>query len=66
MPMPADVLDFVRQALLGQPLTPALVEHTLTEARQVYGGETVYIRTPSRLKVSRRARQLRCRRQSHE
>ena len=66
MPLPADLLDFVRQALLAQPLTPATVEHTLTEARRVYGGETVYIRTSFRLKVSRRTRQLQRRRQPYE
>jgi hypothetical protein len=66
MPLSADVLDFVRQALLAQPLTPATVDHAMEEARRVYGGETVYIRTPPRLKVSRRAQQLQHRRHCHE
>ncbi len=54
-----DVLTWIQTALTRQPLTPQAVEQTFVQARQTYGGETVYIRALERQKVTRRALQLR-------
>ena len=60
----SDILDYIRAKLTTRPLTPEAVESALSEARQTYGGDTVYVRqsrsrdplsgTVTRNKVSRR------------
>lgn len=57
-----DLLDAIRAALMPDPPALAHVEPVLEQMRQRYGGDTVYIRAPERLKITRRAVQLRNRR----
>ena len=42
----SDILDFIRESLTGQPGVLALVEPVLSDARRVFGGDTVYVRAP--------------------
>lgn len=42
----SDILDFIRERLTGQPGALALVEPVLSDARMVFGGDTVYVRAP--------------------
>lgn len=39
-----DILEYIRAALVSDPRTLAQVEPVLHQARQTYGGDTVYIR----------------------
>jgi hypothetical protein len=61
--MTIDPLEYLRQKLGAfAPDVQAQVAPLLAEARQVYGGDSVYIRTrdytpPTRRTVQRRARQ---------
>ena len=54
-----DVLDFIRDRLAAQPLTPEAVESALSDARQTYGGDMPYIRMPKRMNVTKRTEQQR-------
>lgn len=54
-----DLITWIRDALRQDPSTLARVEPILHQARQTYGGETVYIRTTERQKVTRRTLQRR-------
>lgn len=56
-----DILEYIRAALTSDPHTLAQVEPVLRQARQTYGGETIYVRTPERSKISRRTIQRRMR-----
>jgi hypothetical protein len=40
-----DLLDWIRDALLAKPLSSEHIDRVFSEARQQYGGDTVYIRT---------------------
>lgn len=57
-----DILEYIRAALTSDPHTLAQVEPVLRQARQTYGGDTVYIRardpraTPTRRTIQRRMR----------
>lgn len=42
----SDILDFIRDSLTGHPDALALVEPVLSDARMVFGGDTVYVRAP--------------------
>lgn len=56
-----DILGYIQAELTapGEPLTPARVEQTIQNARYLYGGDTIYIRTLERQKVTRRTEQNR-------
>ena len=56
-----DILEYIRAALADKPAALLDVEPVLRQARQTYGGETVYIRQrdparPTRRTVQRRLR----------
>lgn len=42
----SDILDYIRDKLAAQPLTPAAVESALLDARLEYAGNMAYIRHP--------------------
>ena len=46
-----DLLDWIRDAIMVQPLSASHVDQVLTQARQQYGGDTVYIRCHRRAAV---------------
>lgn len=57
----SDIIDYIRKQLTTAPALLAQVEPVLRNARQVYGGDTVYVRTrepapPTRRTLQRRAR----------
>lgn len=61
--MSHDLLDWIRAELQSQPDAMAMVEPVLNQARQTFGGDTVYIRQEKR-KVTTRTlqnRQRQCR-----
>lgn len=61
--MSRDLLDWVRAELARTPAALALAEPVLDQARQTFGGDTVYIRQEKR-KVTTRTlqnRQRQCR-----
>mgnify|MGYP001005790145 CR=1 FL=1 len=57
-----DILEYIRAALADKPGALMDVEPVLRQARQTYGGDTVYIRardprtTPTRRTIQRRMR----------
>ena len=57
--MSRDLLEWIRSELISQPAVLPLVEPVLNAARQTWGGETVYVRAPSRQTVTRRTLQRR-------
>lgn len=54
-----DILEYIRAAFADQPTTLMDLDPVLRQARHTYGGETVYIRAPERIKVTRRTTQNR-------
>lgn len=56
-----DILEFIRNALTADATTMQRLEPVLAQARQTYGGDTVYVRTPRPETVSRRTLQRRSR-----
>lgn len=61
--MSHDLLDWIRTELQSQPAALAMVEPVLNQARQTFGGDTVYVRQEKR-KVTTRTlqnRQRQCR-----
>ena len=61
--MSHDLLDWIRTELQSQPAALALIDPVLNQARQTFGGDTVYVRQEKR-KVTTRTlqnRQRQCR-----
>lgn len=56
-----DILEFIRNALTADATTMQRLEPVLAQARQTYGGDTVYVRIPRPEVVSRRTVQRRLR-----
>ncbi|HOW75599.1 MAG TPA: hypothetical protein PK959_06665 [Candidatus Competibacteraceae bacterium] len=53
-----DLLDAIRGAFsAADPALLTQIEPVLTQMRQLYGGDTVYIRAPERIKITRRTLQ---------
>ena len=46
-----DILEFIRNALTADATTMQRLEPVLAQARQTYGGDTVYVRAPERQRV---------------
>ena len=59
--MSHDLLDWIRTELQSQPAALALIDPVLNQARQTFGGDTVYVRTPRKEPLSRRTVQRRLR-----
>lgn len=56
-----DILEYIRNALTADSTTLQRLEPVLAQARQTFGGETVYVRAPERQTVTRRTLQRRWR-----
>lgn len=58
--MNCDLLDWIRTELAArQPAALAMVEPVLNQARETWGGDTVYVRAPERQRVVTRRTQQR-------
>ncbi len=57
----SDILDYIRCRLEARNVAQEAIVPALNEARQIYGGDEVYIRKPPRAAVSRRTIQRRSR-----
>jgi hypothetical protein len=54
----SDILDYIRAKLIERPLTPEAVESALSEARQTYGGDRVYVPRPKVRKMNGNSRNI--------